>query len=224
MFNKRLISKQLSLVEVIISVAIMGAIVGALFSLISVASEAAVNSIDLIAKDVDADRGLTVLVKELELAVVDTIVEPQLNTVPTQRAVFRKQQNFIPPSAPGEKPTFIFSEETVIRLAQEPNRGNSAISADILGNGIDDDKDGFIDEGSVVLEVGGVRKAILIENVTQLNFSRNSKPAMTINIEKVVYRKKIDLDSTGNPTGLRFRSINLSRTLYLANNQDFSNN
>lgn len=227
MFNKRLISKQFSLLEVSISVAIMGGLVAAMFGLVSVATEASTNSIDLIAKDVSADLSLTRLVKELELAVVDTIVEPQLNTVPTQRVVFKKQVNFIPPAGPGLKPTFVFSDETVIRLAQETPRANpigSNAAADILGNGIDDDGDGYIDEGSVVLEVGGVRRAILIENITQLNFSRNSKPSMTVNIEKVVRRKKQQLDSTGVPTGVKFRSINISRTLYLANNQDFSNN
>lgn len=227
MFNKRLISKQFSLIEVSISVAITGILVGAMFSLVSVAADASRNSIDLVAKDVDADRSLTALVKELETAVVDTIVEPQLNTVPTQRAVFKKQVDFIPPAGPGLKPVFIFSEETVIRLAQEAPRttaiGSNAL-ADILGNGIDDDGDGYIDEGSVVLEVGGVRRAVLIENVTQLNFSRNSKPSMTVNIEKVVPRKIQQVDSTGVPTGIKFRSINISRTLYLANNQDFSDN
>lgn len=227
MLYKKHISRQFSLLEVSISVAITGILVGAMFSLISVASEASITSIDLIAKDVDADKSLTLLVKELETAVVETIVEPQLNTVPTTRAVFKKQENFIPPAGPGLKPTFIFSDEVVIRRAQEAPRAQpigSNAPADILGNGIDDDGDGFIDEGSIVLEIGGVRKAILIENVTQLNFSRNSKPSMTINIEKVVRRKKQQLDENGVPTGVSFRSINISRTLYLANNQDFSDN
>lgn len=227
MLYKKHISRQFSLLEVSISVAITGILVGAMFSLISVASEASITSIDLIAKDVDADRSLTLLVKELETAVVETIVEPQLNTVPTTRAVFRKQENFIPPAGPGLKPTFIFSDEVVIRRVQEAPRGQpigSNAPADILGNGIDDDGDGFIDEGSIVLEIGGVRRAILIENVTQLNFSRNSKPSMTINIEKVVRRKKQQLDENGVPTGVNFRSINISRTLYLANNQDFNEN
>ena len=214
----RSIKNGFSLIETIVSVAILGVLATAMFGLIAVSTEAAKTSINLISKDVDLDRNLQKIVKEVRNAVLGTITLPLLNTVATNRIVFKKQVNFIPPTAPGENPTFITSEEIVIRLAQEdggPSQAGGGSSFDILGNGLDDDGDGFIDEGIVVLEIGGVRKAVLITEVSQLNFTLNPNPSITISIEKQVK------DTTGgSKTGNSFiRIINATRTIYIANNQ-----
>lgn len=198
-------SKQrgVTLLEVVISASILTIMVGLLMNMIMLLTNVSEQSVHSIAKDVQADRAATALVRELRLAILDSIASPT-EGFGSQIMQYRKQigidETALPPL-----PTFSLIH-TIYRL---PEPG------EILGNGIDDNGNGLIDEGNVFLDKGTGNPIKLISNCTALNFTRTPKPALNVTM-RISYLNPLDRDPVSNAP--QVRDIEILRTVYLANN------
>lgn len=193
-----------TILEVLISASILTVLVASLLSMITLLTTVSEQSVHSIAKDVEADRAANVLVRELRLAILDSI-NPPLEGQSSTTIQYRKQTDINESSVP---PLPVFSGiNTIYRLPE---------SGEILGNNVDDNGNGLIDEGNVFLDQGVTGGPIkLISNCTALNFTRTPKPALNITM-RVSYLNPVDRDTTTNAPQLR--DIEILRTIFIANN------
>lgn len=207
------LNRQMSVLEVAVAAGISAVIFGAFFSLISICATAAEHSINTIAADVEADRNVDRLVREVQVAVSDKILEPIPDSTSTV-LIYQKQVGFDDTSDP---PTLILSQPFEIRRLQEPptKKADGSTAQEVLDNNQDDDGDGIIDEGIVAIRQSGFNVDIL-NNVTKLEFRRDRKPSINILMEKAI-PDPLDRDPVTNKPNIRF--ITVARRVFIANNQ-----
>lgn len=208
-------SRSLTLNEVIISMTIFTLVLGAFTTLVDITRDASTEANGLISKRIELDQASQTIARELRLAVVESISRPN----PDEEAKiieYRVQKSFIENANPDIPPTLVLSKRRRMKVVQD--------GSEILGNSIDDDGDGVVDEGIVVLEHleenGAVTSSIPIINyVTKLSFRRDSRPAIFVTIERSV----IDVVASRNAQTTVTANVAANRQVFLANSQPRGN-
>lgn len=186
----------LTLVEVVISSALLSIVAGIALSALAVLTEASETTLGRTVQEVDVSRAMETVVSTVRPVSIANVTSPN----PGASSSTFRFKTVIGFNLNTDPPTPIYSpNDTVFRLVPDDT---------------DEDRDGNTNESFLVMDNDTVQGARLLSDVTSLQFSLLSNKLLAINIT-VERPDPSDTDANNRP---RIRTITRSRSVYLFNN------
>ena len=207
---KKNTGKSLTVIELMTSVLVFSILFAAFMTLIDTTIRVTKASSKLIAEKIDLDTATNAITREIRLAVVESISKPTVNDF--QKVMdYRVQTGFVG-GIDGVPPRMILSAPRRMRLIGS--------DGEIMDNGVDDNGNGLIDEGTLTIEnLSNGKQIRLIGNIIDMQFSRDHRPSITVTLKRAIV-DSTQRDSNGKPL-IKFEQV--VRSVYLANNQPIVN-
>jgi prepilin-type N-terminal cleavage/methylation domain-containing protein len=201
--------QRFSLLEVMVALGLLSILATIAFSVISLTVQASTSSSEIIGNELNMERALDRIILDLETASRETITPVAGSTSSELR--FQKVNGITISQDPNVASEITLADPVSFKLVAEKD--------ETLGNQIDDNKNGIIDEANLVLEIedrnGNVDKTVALKRrVTRLSFSHNAtRPYITIFIDAVFQNRRV-LGTDGKPV---YQTISITRTVPIRN-------